>query len=221
MSALFSAVARGNSVLAKHACCVGNFTEILEQILPKIPVNEDDNKYTYAYEKYFFHVLVTGKVTYLCIADMDADRVAVFSFLTDVQQRFESTYGKRALTALPYAMNSDFSFVLANQMKAYFNAQAPKSDRLKEMQNEVEGIKSIMVRNIDGLISRGERLEVLVDRSENLESASVSFRESGRKVSTLMYWRNMRMTVIIVASLLLLLFIIVTWSCGGLSYSKC
>lgn len=88
MSALFSVVARGTSVLAKHATCVGNFTEILEQILPKIAPTPVDNKYTYSHEKYvyrvnfclrfifliicsyLFNVIIGDGITYLCITDM-------------------------------------------------------------------------------------------------------------------------------------------------------
>lgn len=36
MPIIFSIVARGSTVLAKHASCVGNFTEIVDQVLPKI-----------------------------------------------------------------------------------------------------------------------------------------------------------------------------------------
>lgn len=52
MSALFAAVARQTTVLAKYAVCAGNFAEILDQILPKIAESDDESRYTYSYEKY-------------------------------------------------------------------------------------------------------------------------------------------------------------------------
>lgn len=46
----------------------------------------------------------------------DFERSRAFSFLSEVKKRFQTTYGSRAQTALPYAMNSEFSSTLAAQM---------------------------------------------------------------------------------------------------------
>lgn len=46
----------------------------------------------------------------------DFERSRAFSFLGEVKKRFQTTYGSRAQTALPYAMNSEFSSALAAQM---------------------------------------------------------------------------------------------------------
>lgn len=46
----------------------------------------------------------------------DFERSRAFSFLNEVKKRFQTTYGSRAQTALPYAMNSEFSSTLAAQM---------------------------------------------------------------------------------------------------------
>lgn len=61
--------------------------------------------------------------------------------------RFQTTYGTRAQTALPYAMNSDFSVVMAAEMKA-FSEPARETDRLSRVQGQVEDLRQIMVRNI-------------------------------------------------------------------------
>ena len=47
MPILFAVVARGGTVLAKYASCAGNFTEVTEQILAKIPA--DNSKLTYSH----------------------------------------------------------------------------------------------------------------------------------------------------------------------------
>ncbi|KAB0339501.1 hypothetical protein FD755_024930 [Muntiacus reevesi] len=50
MAILFAVVARGTTILAKHAWCGGNFLEVTEQILAKIP--SENNKLTYSHGKY-------------------------------------------------------------------------------------------------------------------------------------------------------------------------
>ena len=54
------------------------------------------------------------------------------------------------------------------------NGGAPRGTgregRVGELRSEVDDLKNIMVRNIDTLAERGEKLELLVDRSEQLEA---------------------------------------------------
>lgn len=54
--------------------------------------------------------------TELSVSLQEFERSRAFGFLNEVKKRFQSTYGSRAQTALPYAMNSEFSNMLAAQM---------------------------------------------------------------------------------------------------------
>ena len=47
MPVLFAVVSRGSTILAKHASCAGNFTEVVDQVLAKIP--PENNKLTYTH----------------------------------------------------------------------------------------------------------------------------------------------------------------------------
>lgn len=67
MPILFSVIARGTVVLAKYASCAGNFTEVTEQILSKIPPHDD--KLTYSHGNYLFHYIAENKLVYFCITD--------------------------------------------------------------------------------------------------------------------------------------------------------
>uniref|UniRef100_A0A2K5E2D6 AP-3 complex subunit delta-1 n=1 Tax=Aotus nancymaae TaxID=37293 RepID=A0A2K5E2D6_AOTNA len=65
---------------------------------------------------YLFHYICQDRIVYLCITDDDFERSRAFNFLNEIKKRFQTTYGSRAQTALPYAMNSEFSSVLAAQL---------------------------------------------------------------------------------------------------------
>lgn len=52
----------------------------------------------------------------VCSLLQDFERSRAFTFLNEIKKRFQTTYGSRAQTALPYAMNSEFSSVLAAQL---------------------------------------------------------------------------------------------------------
>ncbi|ODM91099.1 Vesicle-associated membrane protein 7 [Orchesella cincta] len=162
MPILFTAIAHGTTILAKYASYVGNFIEVTEQVIEKIPA--ENNMMTYAHLNYFFHYLMEESLVYLCITDDDFEQAKAFLFLSDIKTRFEKKYGATWIrVALPNnAMNSDFSPVLAAQMKRYSG-----SWDLEEFQEQVDEVKNIMVENIENILSRGEHLDLLVKESEN------------------------------------------------------
>ncbi|KAL6084826.1 hypothetical protein STEG23_013958, partial [Scotinomys teguina] len=194
MAILFAVVARGTTILAKHAWCGGNFLEVTEQILAKIP--SENNKLTYSHGNYLFHYICQDRIVYLCITDDDFERSRAFSFLNEVKKRFQTTYGSRAQTALPYAMNSEFSSVLAAQLKHH--SENKGQDRVMETQAQVDELKGIMVRNIDLVAQRGERLELLIDKTENLVDSSVTFKTTSRNLARAMCMKNIKLTIIII-----------------------
>lgn len=67
MPLLYSVVARGTTVLAKYAACAGNFEEVTEQILAKIPPQND--KMTYSQGPYLFHYIYEDQIVFMCITD--------------------------------------------------------------------------------------------------------------------------------------------------------
>ncbi|OXB58695.1 hypothetical protein ASZ78_016867 [Callipepla squamata] len=194
MAILFAVVARGTTILAKHAWCGGNFLEVTEQILAKIP--SENNKLTYSHGNYLFHYICQDRIIYLCITDDDFERSRAFSFLNEIKKRFQTTYGSRAQTALPYAMNSEFSSVLAAQLK--YHSESKGTDQVAETQAQVDELKGIMVRNIDLVAQRGEKLELLIDKTENLVDSSVTFKTTSRNLARAMCMKNLKLTIIII-----------------------
>lgn len=67
MPILYSVVSRGSTVLAKYATCAGNFAEVTEQIISKIP--PQNNKLTYSHGNYLFHYICENRIIYMCITD--------------------------------------------------------------------------------------------------------------------------------------------------------
>uniref|UniRef100_A0A8C7WRH5 Synaptobrevin-like 1 n=1 Tax=Oryzias sinensis TaxID=183150 RepID=A0A8C7WRH5_9TELE len=169
MAILFAVVARGTTILAKHSWCGGNFLEVTEQILAKIP--SENNKLTYSHGSYLFHYICHDRIIYLCITDDDFERSRAFTFLGEVKKRFQTTYGSRAQTALPYAMNSEFSSTLAAQMKHHSDPRG--SDRVTETQMQVDDLKGIMIWPTQDFDTRVSELHCFVHLFHVLSPDSV------------------------------------------------
>uniref|UniRef100_A0A672KZ55 AP-3 complex subunit delta-1 n=1 Tax=Sinocyclocheilus grahami TaxID=75366 RepID=A0A672KZ55_SINGR len=123
MAVLFAVVARGSTVLAKHACFSGNFLEVTEQILAKIP--SENNRLTYSHGSYLFHYICHERI----VSNIYSCKLKNHILSNVKKKRFQTTYGSRAQTALPYAMNSEFSSTLAAQMIKHHSPVTGKPER--------------------------------------------------------------------------------------------
>lgn len=204
-------------MLAKYAECVGNFAEVTEQIIPKI--NLEDHKLTYSHGNYLIHYICENRIIYMCITDDGFERSRAFLFLTEIKKKFIQTYGLTVATAIAYAMNTEFSRTLAHEMKHY--SETRDIDAIGRVHGQIDELKDIMVKNIENITNRGERLELLVNQTENLRNNSVTFRQTSRNLARTMFWRSVRMYCLIAAILLFVIYIVVSMSCGGLLWQNC
>jgi len=222
---LYCVVARGATVLARHASCVGNFAEISDLVLAKVREQEQP-RMTLTQGEFLFHYISSDGVVALAIADSGYDRGEAFRFLTSVLDKFLRQFGERVHSAIAFAMNTEFSPVIASEIKRFSkkgsdSATVGDPDKITTVQSEIDQVKDIMVANIDVIIERGEKLELLVDKTEHLATNSVTFRNTSRSLQRAIWWKNMKLTIGLGFGVLLFLYVVVSLACGGLAWSKC
>ncbi|KAF9141948.1 Vesicle-associated membrane protein [Mortierella sp. GBA39] len=218
MSIIYALVARRSLILAEYTNSSGNFTTITEAILEKIPPN--NSKLTYVYDRYLFHYICEDGLTYMCMADDSFGRRIPFAFLQDIKEKFLAQYGReRALSSLvAYSMN-EFSKTIAKQME-YFSTN-PEADRIKQVQGEIEQVKDVMVQNIERVLERGERIELLVDKTDNLNQQAFAFKKRSTVLKQKMWWKNAKLMVILILVVILLIYLIISAACGFPTWSSC
>ncbi|KAF2575819.1 hypothetical protein F2Q70_00006308, partial [Brassica cretica] len=169
-----------------------NASSIAKQILEKLPGEDVDSHVSYSQDRYVFHVKRTDGLTVLCMADETAGRSVPFAFLEEIHQRFVRTYGRAIHSAQAYSMNDEFSRVLSQQMEYYSND--PNADRVSRIKGEMTQVRNVMIENIDKVLDRGERLELLVDKTANMQGNTFRFRKQARRFRSVMWWRNVKLT---------------------------
>lgn len=212
MPIIYALVSRGQQVLAEYTSSglTGNFSTVTRVLLKKLP--EQDGKMSLLYDKYMFHYLTEDELTYLCMTDRDFTRSSAFDFLQDVKKRFIATYGERAKTAIAFAFNADFQRVLQQLMEKY---NSPKTDKLAKVQEDINVVKDIMIKNIDKVLERGEKIELLVDKTEVLDQHALKFKRSSGALRRSMWWKNVKLTIVIVIIVAVIIYIILAAACGG------
>lgn len=208
MPIIYSLVSRGTSVLAEYTATTGNFATITRRILAKIPVQ--NNKMSYVYDKYTFHYIVEDGLCFLCMSDLSFERRIAFRFLEDIKGRFLSAYGEHAKTALAYAMK-DFAQVLNTQMDFYSNN--PAADQLRRVRNEIDEVRGVMESNIDKILERQEKIELLVVKTDNLNQSAQNFRKRSARLKNAMWWKNIKLWIILAVVVLVVIYCIVGAFC--------
>jgi vesicle-associated membrane protein 7 len=85
---------------------------------------------------------------------------------------------------------------------------APPTDELTRAQTELNQVKDIMVQNVEQILSRGERIELLVDKTDTMASQATAFRRGARSVRRQMWWKNTKiMALSVLVGFVSLLFI--------------
>ncbi|KAG2445134.1 hypothetical protein HYH02_008602 [Chlamydomonas schloesseri] len=206
---LFSLVARGQVVLAENSVVTGNVNVIAVRILEKLP--QEDTRVSYTQERFMFHVMVSDGITYMAVAEEGFGRRIPFAFLDDVRGRFVAMYGAAAKEAVAYEYNTEFSRVLAERA-AHFSD--PSADAINRVKGELQEVKHIMIENIEKVLERGERLDLLVDKTEGLQQVSLAFRREARRLKHTMWWKNAKLWVLVCAATALLIYFILGMVCG-------
>lgn len=84
---------------------------------------------------------------------------------------------------------------------------SPPVDELTRAQTELNQVKDIMVQNVEQILSRGERIELLVDKTDVMAGQATAFRRGARNVRRDMWWRNSRiMALSVIVALVNMLY---------------
>eukprot|EP00270_Netrium_digitus_P011356 TRINITY_DN3609_c1_g3_i1.p1 TRINITY_DN3609_c1_g3~~TRINITY_DN3609_c1_g3_i1.p1 ORF type:complete len:257 (+),score=76.54 TRINITY_DN3609_c1_g3_i1:207-977(+) len=243
MPLLYTLVARGTTVLAEYSAAPGNASTVARRILERLPVpspspsspggsssgvdaagevaeGAGDNRISYTQDPHAFHILRSDGLIFMCMADVPFGRRIPFTFLDDVRLRFLKLFGRAAAqAALAYEMNDDFARVLAQQL--VFFSSNPNADAINRMKGKLDEVRAVMVDNIDKVLERGDRLQLLVDKTSSLHEQTFRFRCQAKELKDAMWLQKAKIILVVAAAALLLLYFLLSYFCGGLTLSSC
>uniref|UniRef100_UPI0037E9BCB1 vesicle-associated membrane protein 8 n=1 Tax=Semicossyphus pulcher TaxID=241346 RepID=UPI0037E9BCB1 len=99
-------------------------------------------------------------------------------------------------------------------------APEPESqDKVQTLRDQVDGVKNIMTQNVDRILARGERLDELMDKSEDLQAGAQHFKQTSQKVARTYWWKNVKLIVVIVVVIVIIVLIIILLATGVIPVS--
>lgn len=99
-------------------------------------------------------------------------------------------------------------------------AKPEPQDKVQTLKDQVDGVKNIMTQNVDRILARGERLDDLMDKSEDLQAGAQHFKQTSQKVARSYWWKNVKLIVVIVVVVLIIVLIIILLATGVIPVSS-
>ncbi|KAA1064841.1 SNAP receptor, synaptobrevin [Puccinia graminis f. sp. tritici] len=81
--------------------------------------------------------------------------------------------------------------------------------KTQAIQAQIDDTVGIMRDNITKVAERGERLDTLQDKTDNLAVSAQGFRRGANRVRKQMWWKDMKMRLLIALGIIVLLLIII------------
>ncbi|KAJ4802310.1 Vesicle-associated membrane protein 727 [Rhynchospora pubera] len=237
---IYSFVAKGTVVLAEHTSFSGNFSTVAIQCLQKLPPNS--NKFTYSCDGHTFNFLVDKGFVFLVVADEGLGRSVPFVFLERVKEDFVQRYGSAIgdeeggthpfaddvdedddlfedRFSIAYSLDREFGPRLKEHMQYCINHPEEMS-KLSKLKAQITEVKGIMMDNIEKVLDRGEKIELLVDKTETLQFQADSFQRHGRQLRRKMWLQNLQFKLMVAGAIFV--FILIVWlaACKGFSCSN-
>jgi hypothetical protein len=207
----------------------GNFAQIAAEVLSSPAVRggaapggasspQQQDRFTVASGGYTLNFLRRSGFVLGAVAPEQHGRAVPFAFLDRAADAFLSgPHVARATAATSaYALDRQLSPLLQQELR-YCDSHAAELDRVAAVRSRVDEVRQVMVQNVEAVLARGERLDVMVDKTEALASTARDFQRQGTALRRRMWWREKKMWALIALLVLigaLVIFLLACFSSG-------
>jgi len=94
--------------------------------------------------------------------------------------------------------------------------QTDASKRIQQSQAQVDEVVGIMRVNVDKVLERDQKLSELDNRADALQQGASQFEQQAGRLKRKMWWKNIKMMIIMGVIGVTLLIIIIVWIYSGI-----
>merc|ERR1712137_445501 len=208
---VYSCVADSSGVIVSQSNnpLIDNVAEVLIQ--SSIDLLIDHKKSFSGHPKTKGHTIqyiVDDEICYLSAAAADFPQRICFAFLDDIKREYASNYQGQN-------KNQAFQQYLAERMDYFSNN--PEADKLSSLKVRVTEITDIMHGNVERLLQRGEAIEGIETRAEDLRVKTADFDRQAKRLRCKMCRENAKMCVCLTL-IILFVILLVAGGIGALIY---
>lgn len=226
---LYSCIAYKSTILSEHTASAASATSGLASVvLPKID-HSTSEKRTYVHGQNNIHYIADASpassedgnlsapgLTYLVVAPASLGRRIPFGYLIQCKNDFLKKFPTAStnFSSLPAYGAASFNTDMKKLMVDYGTSKTGQEDAFRNVQREMDDVRGIMTENIERVLERGERIDLLVDKTDRLGGTARDFRMRSSHLRRAMWWKNVRLMVLIAVVCVFLLYLFIGFGCG-------
>ncbi|RHY36671.1 hypothetical protein DYB25_001353 [Aphanomyces astaci] len=150
----------------------------------------------------FHFTMDNDEMVYCAITAADYPIRLAFKLITAVQEEVSGKHGAKLAQAKENGLDCGKSLGVIATMYD----DRTKVDKVSEVMAQVDAVKSTMQDNIQVVLSNTEKMELVEQKSNDLNEQAKVFRNAGKSLARTMWWKNVKMMIAI--GLLVVLVII-------------
>jgi len=137
-----------------------------------------------------FHYVIDNGIIYMVITDRSYPKVIAFRFLEDIKalfiQSLMADWGQGVdIRSRIETIDKPYHFIrfdrtIAKKKQEYRDPQS--SGSMQRLNNSLQEVQSIMSRNIEDMLQRGENLEEVGQKSSALRDASMQYKDLSKQL---------------------------------------
>ncbi|OHT12741.1 Vesicle-associated membrane protein 714 [Tritrichomonas foetus] len=208
----YTAVLRGNVIISSYGDQSSISEKDIIKLSPKTPITEQ--KIT---SGKLYSYISTPVLTFVCVGPQSADKQRSITFLETLSRRWAASFGPISSSATSHSLDN----VFLDNFKNLFDDFSKPIDKTEEINRQLAETEQLLTESVSKAIVRGNELENISSKSEELLSTSEEFRTTARNLkwkmrcSCISSWLSWALFVIVI------LYLILTWFCGGYRLQKC
>lgn len=184
---------------------LGGVKQVLEQ--PNMQLSPGKH-YSFSVGQLAWHLIADEMgLIYILISSASYRQRCAHNCLEELQRTFVAKAGDKAATARDRQLDKQCAPLLQKICQKYDNLA--EVDKLASVTRKVESVKLVMQENIDVALQNTVKLESIERQAEELQQQAGVFKRNANELKNKMWWKNMKMKLIIGGTILVILAIII------------
>jgi hypothetical protein len=206
MSLLYGLVGYERKPLAEYdAGSGGNYRQVARELLGTMGF--DGRRSAFEEGNWIFSCFSeTTKLSVIVLSDKSVDSASRFYAVDQIRNKFVGKYMSTYTSAGELSKSSEFGPEIQRVFDA---AVSPSTAKNAQINANMEATKTVMTDNLAKALARGEKLEVMEQKSENIKGSAAAFQRDASNLKRAMCWQKYKWYILIGIVVIVVILIII------------
>ncbi|WPH03479.1 Hypothetical protein R9X50_00635900 [Acrodontium crateriforme] len=170
------------SVDDQQAQELGELKSQIRQVVKRI-TPQSEPRASIENSKYTMHYVLNDSLCYIALTEKSYPKKLALTYLEDVRAEFQTSYKRDDYLSpqlRPYQY-SEFERFIDRTKKTYQDSRA--TDNLSRLNDELKDVTTVMTKNIEDLLYRGDSLDKMGDMSSRLREDSAKYKRAAVRIN--------------------------------------